>query len=61
MYHSQRLPRCRIERAEVSDKVFLEEHPALTDLGTWNLAQLGTAPELFGVQLEEFGSLFKIK
>jgi len=57
----QRLPRRRIKRAQIFGKVILDKYPALADFSGGHTACLGTAAQLFRVQLEKVGSLFKIK
>jgi len=59
--HSQRLPGSSIERTYVTDKVIFDENPAFADFCCGYTPDFGAATQLFRMQLEKFGSLFKIK
>jgi hypothetical protein len=49
----QRLPRGTIERAQVRDKVLLQEHPGAAHFGPRNASCLGPIAQLLGVDPQE--------
>jgi hypothetical protein len=51
------LPPIRIQRAYELGEVDLQEDPATSCLGPRNYSALGTATDLFGMHMEEGGSL----
>jgi len=55
----QRLPRLRIERAQVDGKVVVDEHPGAPCLGARDEAGLRTPAQFLRVHAQEGGGLGK--
>jgi len=49
----QRLPPYRIQRADKTGEIDLEEHPATACLGTGDQPALGARADLLGVHVQE--------
>jgi hypothetical protein len=57
--HSQRLPRLRIERTQIGNKIFFQEHPGAADLGAGHHTGASQLAQGFGVDLQELRTLLK--